>query len=296
MDNIETKYPDLHKFSKSIKINPEDLINAFEVESYYHNLIKNEKNREIRVKLYNEMYGKAHAIYNKNASYMKHETFSRKAFLFKKEFYGKSILDVGCGKGALLNTISKSYKSKELYGIDVSLLDDSIRKKMPNINFISGDITSFDLNKKFDVVYSNHVLEHMANEDLKTHITSIIKHMKRNSVLIINMPNRLFGPSDVTRIIDYSYTNKTLAQGSHFNESTYSEIIKMLKDHGFNSFKSPIPLTRVRHLFRSIRINSDIISKIEKSKILMKVLHGFKINGRCRLNFEISIIAQKNDY
>lgn len=293
MDNIKLKYPDLYRFSKSIKINPEDLIDAFEIESYYHNLIKNENNREIRIKLYNEMYKKAHAVYNKNVSYMQHETFSRKAFLFKKEFYGKSILDVGCGKGALLNTISKSYKFKELCGIDVSLLEDKNIKKMSNINFVKGDITSFNLNKKFDVVYSNHVLEHMANEDLKTHMASIIKHMKRSSVLIINMPNRLFGPSDVTRIIDYSYTNKTIAQGSHFNESTYTEIIKMLKEYGLNSFTSPIPLTRVRHLFRGVRINSSIISKIEKSKILMKILHGFKINRRCRLNFEISIIAQK---
>ena len=293
MSNTKTKYPDLYKFSKSIKINPDDLVEAFEIENHYHNLIINESNKDVRINLYNEMYEKAHAIYNKNISYMKHETFSRKAFLFKKEFYGKSILDVGCGKGALLNTISKSYKFKELYGIDVSLLDDKIRKKMNNINFIKGDVTSFNLYKKFDVIYSNHVLEHMADKDLKTHMDSIFNHMKRNSVLIINMPNRLFGPSDVTRILDFSYTNKTEAKGSHFNESTYTEIIKMLKEYGLNSFTSPIPLTRVRHLFRGIRINSNIISKIEKSKFIMKMLHGFKINGRCRSNFEISIIAQK---
>ena len=292
MSRLKTKYPDLYKFSKSIKINPHDLIEAFEIESYYHNLISCEKNREIRIKLYNEMYKKAHAIYNKNSAYMHHETFSRKAFLFKKEFYGKSILDVGCGKGALLNTISKSYKFKELYGIDVSLPNSTLRKKMQNINFVQGDITSFDLNKKFDVIYSNHVLEHMADRDLKTHMESIFRHMKRNSILIINMPNRLFGPSDVTRIIDFSYTNKTKAQGSHFNESTYTEIIDLLKKYGLNSFTSPIPLTKARHLFKNVRIKSQLISKIEKSKNLMRILHHIKINGRCRLNFEISIIAQ----
>lgn len=293
MNNIKEKYPYLHKFSKSIKISPEDLMEAFEIESSYHDLIDNEKNREVRIKLYNEMYKKAHAIYNKNVAYMKHETFSRKAFLFKKEFYGKSILDVGCGKGALLNTISKSYKFRDLYGIDVSLLDSEIRKKMPGINFIEGDITSFNLNKKFDVIYSNHVLEHMADEDLKTHMNSIFRHMKKNSILIINMPNRLFGPSDVTRIINFSYTNKIKAKGSHFNESTYTEIIDLLKSFGLNSFTSPIPLTRVRHLFKNVRIPSKVMCEIEKSKTIMRMIHGVKINGRCSLNFEVSIIAQK---
>ena len=68
----------------------------------------------------------------------------------------------------------------------------------------------------------------------------------------------------------------------------------MLKEYGLNSFTSPIPLTRVRHLFRGVRINSSIISKIEKSKIFNENITWFyKINGRCRLNFEISIIAQK---
>ena len=58
MKNIKERYPYLHKFSKSIKISPEDLMEAFEIESSYHDLIDNEKNREVRIKLYNEMYKK----------------------------------------------------------------------------------------------------------------------------------------------------------------------------------------------------------------------------------------------
>tara|TARA_B110000003_G_C16651770_1_gene534498 strand:- start:1185 stop:2060 length:876 start_codon:yes stop_codon:yes gene_type:complete len=284
-------YPDLEKFSNYINISASDLVEAYKIESHYHNLIKNEMDRTKRKEMYSEMYLKAHQIYNRNSVYMNSELFSRKALLFKKELEGKSILDVGCGKGAFLNTIKKSFKVKDLVGIDVSLPEKNKLNEMSGIEFIKDDVTSFDLKRKFDVVYSNHVIEHMSNQDFPIHLESIVKHLKKGGKLIINMPNRLFGPSDVSRIIDFSYTNKIRAKGSHFNEMTYSELIPKLKKLGFNNFRSPFPHTIIRHLIRGIRLNSEFMTYVEKSNIIMKLLHSIKINGRCRVNFEVSLIS-----
>jgi hypothetical protein len=66
------------------------------------------------------------------------------------------------------------------------------------------------------------------------------------------MPNRLFGPSDVTRIIDYSRTGKTRAQGTHLNESTYGDLIPILERNGFQNFRTilPIPISFVFKKYR----------------------------------------------
>ena len=61
-----------------------------------------------------------------------------------KKWKPRSILDFGCGKGALLQTLEKKY---------------------PHINFIGYDPAVLDYNtlptQKFDVVFCNDVLEHV---------------------------------------------------------------------------------------------------------------------------------------
>ena len=190
-----------------------------------------------------------------------------------------------------LISVFKRFQFKKLTGLDVSLPTEKIIKHYQEIEFIKRDITEFSLNDKYDIVYSNHVLEHMGPLDLDSHILSIKKSLNYDGKFIFNLPNKLFGPSDITRIKDFTYTNSIPAVGSHFFESTYAEVIDKLREHGFDQFYSPIPHTFIRHVFPKIRIRSEIIAKIEQSRSFIRFLHLFKINGRCRLNYEISIIA-----
>lgn len=289
------KYPYLTRFSQSISIPSADLVEAFEIESNFHDRIIKEQSKEERIKLYNELYSTVHPIYQRNNSgnHNNGEVISRKAFLFRKELEGKSILEVGCGQGAFLKTILKSFPSKKLMGLDVSIPKREILAQYPQIDFVAADITEFKIEEKFDVVYSNHVLEHMATPDLHTHLASIRDALVSSGTLIINMPNRLFGPSDVTRIMDFSYTNKMEARGSHFNESTYSDLITLLKSYGFENFKTVFPHTKARHLLKSFRMDPEILCKVEKSKGIMKFLHSLKFRGTCAAKFEISLICQK---
>lgn len=273
----------------------EDLIEAFEIEKKFHELILIEKAKSERIALYQQLYSTVHPIYQRNLTkvHIPNEIKSRKAFLFKKELQNKSILEVGCGQGAFLISCAKFINKRELCGLDVTIPSSEICELYPQINFIIADITEFKLNQKYDVIYSNHVLEHMATDDLHTHLESLEEALIAGGTLIINMPNRLFGPSDVTRIIDFSYTGKTQALGSHFNELTYNELISLLKSYGFYNFKTVFPHTKLRHIFRSFRMNPSILCKIEKSKFLMKILHSIKFKGTCIAKFEISIICHK---
>ena len=293
MGTINTKFPDLFKFSKHIGFSPEKLIQAFDVETKYHKLILNESDKNLRKQLYNNLYTEVHRIYYGDGLLNSNETipFSRKAILFKKELKNKSILEIGCGRGSFIISAFNSYNLKKITGLDVSLPSDILINKYADIEFIKMDVIDFDLSYKYDIVYSNHVFEHMAPLDIDSHIVSLKNSLAPQGKLIINMPNKLFGPSDVTRIIDFSYTNKTTAIGSHFFESSYEEVINKLKSHGFNVFYSPIPNIYMRHLLPWFRINSEYIALLERNSFFIKLLHSFKVFGRCRANYEISIIA-----
>lgn len=290
------KYPSLERFSKYILIPAEDLKEAFEVERDFHEKILAEDSKAERIKLYNELYTTVHPIYQRNngGSHHNGEMTSRKALLFKKELKGKSVLDVGCGQGAFLKTLARRNHGSKLCGLDVSLPSSEIMKQYQQIEFIAADVTEFKMESKYDVAYSNHVLEHMAPADLHTHLSSVRDALNDKGTLIINMPNRLFGPSDVTRIIDFSYTNKITAQGSHFSEMTYHELIDLLKQYGFSNFRTVLPHTKLRYLLPSFRMSPGVLCKIEKSKFMMNLLHSLRFRGVCIAKLEITLICQKD--
>jgi len=61
-----------------------------------------------------------------------------------------SILEIACGTGAILDLLKKQYK---VSGLDLSKEMLSIaKKKIKGSNFYHNDMTSFSINKKFDVV------------------------------------------------------------------------------------------------------------------------------------------------
>jgi hypothetical protein len=101
--------------------------------------------------------------------------------------------------------------------------------------------------------------------------------MKPDGILIINAPNRLFGPWDITGIVDCSHTNKTAAQGTHINESTYTETVQALKENGFGNFKTVLPVPKVRNYFlTNVRFSVNFLLTMEKSPKLMSFLYLIK--------------------
>ena len=289
MDN--EKYHDLKKFAKSVGIPPDNLVKAFEIEKIFHKQILKEKRFENRKRMYENVYRTVHQIYGTLSTNIKGKKnpFDRLIHLFKKELEGKSILDVGCGAGYFLMSVVRQLKHDQLSGIDISI--PPLLQNYPEIQFICGDIIDFYTNQRFDVVFSHHVLEHIAPDDLETHLKSIKRSLKRGGLFIVILPNYLFGPSDVTRIKDFSYTGKTKAQGTHLNETTYSDLIPILKSNGFGNFKTVFPIPKVKYLFPSFRIKPSILMNIEKNKIWIKFLHSIRFNRQCVARLGITLIC-----
>jgi len=75
-----------------------------------------------------------------------------------------SLLELGCGTGAVLHGLSAL---NSLVGMDISPnMLDVARTRLPGVQLIQGDISSFDLGRKFDVIVCTYdVLNHLAEFD-----------------------------------------------------------------------------------------------------------------------------------
>ena len=293
LNSRRAHYPDVDKFSKLVGISADKLVKAFRIEKMWRKKILDTKSARKRKTLYVDVYNKVHKIYGSSLINRRLKGNPKDGIvkLFKKELNGKAVLDVGCGEGWFLKSISKNLKHKELVGIDAS--SAHINPSTEDIQYIKSDIVKFKFKHRFDVVFSDQVLEHIATADLEIHLRSIREILKPGGLFIVILPNRLFGPSDVTRIIDFSYLGRTPACGTHLNESTYGEMLLLLRKNGFGRMTAPIPVPRLRNVLSNVRINPEILAKIEKSSLL-NLLRIFRFHNRPILRLEINLVCQKS--
>jgi len=75
----------------------------------------------------------------------------------------KKILEIGCGPGALAESLSRWYSTDQIVGIDRdSNFIEFARKNAPYIKFLEGDATELPCeDESFDVTISNTVAEHI---------------------------------------------------------------------------------------------------------------------------------------
>lgn len=96
----------------------------------------------------------------------------------------KRLLEIGCGPGALAQSLSRWYPETQVLGMDRdSNFIEFARKTAPNIDFIEGDATELPYeNDSFDVTISNTVAEHI--EPAKFY-SEQYRVLKENGVCIV---------------------------------------------------------------------------------------------------------------
>ena len=96
---------------------------------------------------------------------------------------GKRILDIGCGNGDISQYLSRW---NEQYGVD---LDD--KRKSENHAFYFRTIVDEHLpfaDNHFDIAISNHVIEHVGNQEL--HLAEMRRVLRPTGIAYIATPNR----------------------------------------------------------------------------------------------------------
>jgi len=97
-----------------------------------------------------------------------------------------NILDVGCGLGALLASISDKIKNIDLYGVEVSRFASKHAAKYATI--YTGDMIDAEYEDDFfDVVTCHHVIEHIKNPKLL--MQKITRILKPGGLLVLATPD-----------------------------------------------------------------------------------------------------------
>lgn len=95
---------------------------------------------------------------------------------------GKTVLEVGCGKGYLAKKISQK-KDKKLTAVDI-VIDPKLKKANPKIIFKIANIQKLPFqNKSFDTVITTHTLEHV--QDIFQSINELRRVTKKRLIIVI---------------------------------------------------------------------------------------------------------------
>lgn len=143
-------------------------------------------------------------------------------------FSGKTVLDFGCGEGALLPTLSKI--SDKVYGIDMNAKAAKQiveMYKLSNVDIINADINNYKFDISFDAVICADVLEHF--KDLSVPISYIRNVLNRKGNLLISVPSENF-----LYVVGRAVFGFTKPE-DHYHAS--KDIIKFITKNGFKLIK-----------------------------------------------------------
>ena len=94
---------------------------------------------------------------------------------------GSSLLEIGSGPGTDFQLLKKNYK---VIGSDFS--EEFLKLLIlnnPEDEFLNLDAVTLNTDKKFDGIYSNKVLQHLSDDELKTSILRQVELLNENSVI-----------------------------------------------------------------------------------------------------------------
>jgi 2-polyprenyl-3-methyl-5-hydroxy-6-metoxy-1,4-benzoquinol methylase len=105
-----------------------------------------------------------------------------------------SILELGGGLGETSHKLARMF-SGEVTIVDFcnkarNLSKSFFDKKSYFMNYICDDILSFNINKKFDIVHSEGVVEHFFAKDRSKCLKQHLKFLRKGGIAIIIVPHR----------------------------------------------------------------------------------------------------------
>jgi len=170
------------------------------------------------------------------------KTFSE--FLPKDK--SSAILDLGCGEGSIVYWLHKKgfLNSK---GIDISLEQINVGKRLGIKNISQCEMTEFLENNQnyYDVIFARDLLEHFEKDQILKILRLIFKSLKKNSSLIIQVPN---GESPFGNRVRYGDFTHEIA----FTSGSLSQILKVTGFEKINFYPTKPPVLGIKSFFRYV--------------------------------------------
>lgn len=164
----------------------------------------------------------------KEAEWLKHGAVEKvnsiEKLLKRNKIKSESILELGCGTGAVITECQRRSLAMKYTGVDYSPeAIDYLQKHSHGIETIQGDITDpdFFIDDSFDVVVLSHVLEHLEDPAI---LLSAMKDSLRFSYAIIEVPLENLIVSRMKSIL----RNRTTSKAGHvqfFTARTFEALL-----------------------------------------------------------------------
>ena len=197
-----------------------------------------------------------------------------------------TVLDAGCGKGALLSSMATFFPNSIMTGIDICEPPKSLDKR---IFFKKATLNDLNDNVSFDVILSTAVIEHL--DDPQDFILSKKKLLKKDGLIIvvtIDSHTPIYIAAKIMRIIGHQIPFKRLYDPHHLNHFTRRSLLKLAKEKGLEicftgginvPLKSlDIPSTNI---LEEIFYKAGVITLFKLGSLLghpFLQLHVFKVN------------------
>lgn len=147
--------------------------------------------------------------------------------LFKKIVFSNALrknktkfLEIGCGTGAFIKEIVQN-KNLQITGSEIYIKGLKIAKNnLPQVEFIQYDASAGYINKKYNLIASFDVLEHI-DDDIAA-LLNINQMLKEKGRFVISVPQYMFLWSKLDELV------------MHKRRYSKKELIAKLKESGFN--------------------------------------------------------------
>ncbi len=111
------------------------------------------------------------------------ETLKNELSILLKNHKFDSLLDIGCGTGAIIEQIIPNFKKISLLDIEDRLKDDI--KNNPKVEFIQKDFLQFETDKKFDVILAAYVLWEIPYKEWDAFFENTQNLLQPNGIMVI---------------------------------------------------------------------------------------------------------------
>lgn len=178
----------------------------------------------------------------------------------------ETVLEVGCSVGMFPRILPELFKNIQYTGMDISSNSIEICKKHIKSEFICQDFIKFKSGKKYDIVYSFDVIDHVY--DINAFISNIIKNTKKFAYV-----NAYRGFHPKLKKHNTPYRDN---EGIYMNDISVDEIKKIILENGLSKDEFCVrdQLKREKVLYDGdLRRAWDRSDKVEKIKL--KELTGY---------------------
>lgn len=139
-----------------------------------------------------------------------------------------SILDIGCGRGDLLNFLHSHQPEWSLCGIDVS------ENKDQNITYLQGDFVDYEFSQKFDVVVGLMVIEHIPDVvSFVKKISTVLSNQGVVFLVTVNSNSVIYTLARILRRLGWRGPYDRLYHHHHLQHFNNTSLRRLLEKNGY---------------------------------------------------------------